>query len=122
MPIVFKDRYVIHFVDNAGSLSHLVNGYAGRADSAKIVNMFHCAIMALGMTWWGEWVPSKANIADIMTRPERFHELLKGLGADAIVKEYDLELPPLGASAATLRDWMRTMRARTQERESSARS
>ena len=37
--------------------------------------MFHLAVLALDMEWYGEWVPSKANIADIMTRPERYHEL-----------------------------------------------
>ena len=78
-PKLFKGRRIIHFVDNAGSLSHLVNGYAGQPDSARIVNMFHVALIAFGSEYWGEWVPSKENIAVIMTRPERFAELKAGL-------------------------------------------
>ena len=42
-PEIFAGRKVVHFVDNAGSLSHLVNGYANAADSAQLVNMFHAA-------------------------------------------------------------------------------
>ena len=114
-PKLFKGRKVIHFVDNAGSLSHLVNGYAGRPDSAHVVNLFHAAVVALEIKWWGEWVPSKANIADIMTRPERFHELKKGLAGVKII-EAKVELPPMGFSAGKLKEWMREMRARAVER------
>ena len=56
--------------------SHLVNGYAGAPDSARMVNTFHGALLALRMRWYGEWVPSKANIADILTRLEHYHELI----------------------------------------------
>ena len=112
-PAMLRGRRVIHFVDNAGSLSHLVNGYASKPDSARIVNMFHAALIAFDIEWWGEWVPSKANIADIMTRPERFAELLAGLrGAE--LTEHELKLPPLGDDWTSLRAWMRTMRDRAQ--------
>ena len=47
-------------MNNAGSLSHLVNGYANQADSAHLVNLFHAALIALRVKWWGEWVsPAK---------------------------------------------------------------
>ena len=39
MPGVFKDRDIIHFVDNAPALSNLVNGYAGKPDMARLVCM-----------------------------------------------------------------------------------
>ena len=110
-PELFRDRKVIHFVDNAGSLSHMVNGYAGQPDSACIVNMFHTAAAALGMRWWGEWIPSKANIADIMTRPERFYELRRGLGEDAKIVIWEFKLPPLDDSPEAMLGWMRSMRA-----------
>ena len=78
--------------------------------------MFHIALLALGVEWYGEWIPSKANIADIMTRPERFHELLEGLGiAEDQITRLRLELPPLGADWQDLKHWMRTMRARQQQ-------
>ena len=72
---------MIHFVDNTGALSSLVHGYAGKAEAARLVNMFHLALIALDIKWYGEWVPSKANVADIMTRETRFHELESGISA-----------------------------------------
>ena len=119
MPKLFANRRVIHFVDNAGSLSHMVNGYAGQPDSARTVNLFHLALLALRCEWWGEWVPSKANIADIMTRPERFHELRAGLG-DAFIHEYDFKLPPLGDTIDEMVEWTRTMRRKCEESEQSS--
>ena len=68
MPELFRGRRVIHFVDNAGA-PNMVNGYSGKPDMAALVNMFHLAIMALDVEWYGEWVPSKANIADIVSAP-----------------------------------------------------
>ena len=109
LPELFRSRKVIHFVDNAGALSHMVNGYAGQPDSARLVNAFHVAIMALEMSWYGEWVPSKANPADIMTRPERFEELRQAL-AGCHVEWHDYELPPLSISSQPLIDWARRMR------------
>jgi len=75
------------------SRAFLTNGYAGQPDSTKIVNVFHAALIALRTRWWGEWIPSKANIADIMTRPGRFHELLAGLEQGVNVHTYDFVLP-----------------------------
>ena len=123
MPAVFKDRDIIHFVDNAPALSNLVNGYAGKPDMARLVCMFHVALLALNCDWYGEWVPSKANLADIMTRPERKHELMEGLRKCAWYnaanpegpEEYELKLPPLGESWDQLTVWMRAMRARAAE-------
>ena len=84
--------------------------------------MFHAALIALRMRWWGEWVPSKANIADIMTRPGRFHELLAGLEQGATVQPYDFVLPPLNWETTDLVEWMRSMRDRSERvtREHSA--
>ena len=65
--------------------------------------------MTLEMRWYGEWVPSKANPADIMTRPERIEELLQAL-AGCRVKWHDFELPPLSISSQPLIDWARRMR------------
>ena len=122
IPQVFKDRRVIHFVDNSGSLSHLVNGYANQPDSARVVNLFHAAIIALKMQWWGEWVPSKANIADIMTRLERLTELREGLGEEryARIQWHKFELPPLQHGVPDLRSWARDVRRRATERETAA--
>ena len=115
-PLLFMNRKVIHFIDNTQALSNLVNGYSGKPDMARLVNMFHIALLALNVEWYGEWCPSKANIADIMTRPERFHELLEGL--QTLPKEIfteiiqaELRLPPLGDNWTDLKAWMRNVRA-----------
>ena len=98
----------------------MVNGYSGRADMALFVNMHHAACIALNVDWYGEWIPSKANLADIMTRPERYHELLEGLARlprDICTEIYgfEIKLPPLGGSVGDLRAWMRLMRAKAEE-------
>jgi hypothetical protein len=40
-PRTFRDRNVIHFVDNTSAVAGLVKGYAAPIDSARIVNAFH---------------------------------------------------------------------------------
>ena len=64
-------------------------------------------------------------MADIMTRPERFGELLDGLrGLEGFreanpegPRDYDLILPPLGEQWAELEAWMRAMRAKAASAE-----
>ena len=118
-PLLFAGRRVIHWVDNAGSLSHLVNGYASAPDSARLVNMFHIALLALDIEWWGEWVPSKANIADLLTRPDRFEEFFLGMRGMTHVS-HDFVLPPLGQDWQSLREWMMTIRNARSEAEAAA--
>lgn len=101
-------------------MSNLVNGYSGRPDMALFVNMHHAACIALNVDWYGEWVPSKANVGDIMTRPERYHELLEGLARlprDMCkeIYDFDIRLPPLGGSVSSLKSWMRAMRTKADE-------
>ena len=120
MPVLFRGRKVIHFVDNAPALSNLINGYSGKPDMARLVNMFHLALLALDVEWYGEWIPSKANVADIMTRVERFGELLEGLeklegyceANPCGPADYELVWPPLGRQWSELIVWMRAMRVR----------
>ena len=53
---------MIHFIDNTGALSALVNGYAGKEDCARFVNMFHIQLLGLQSKVYFDWVPSKANV------------------------------------------------------------
>ena len=53
----------------------MVHGYARKEDCARLVNMFHAQCVALGCLGHGEWVPTKANVGDLPSRPERFHEI-----------------------------------------------
>ena len=84
--------------------------------------MFHLALLALDVEWYGEWVPSDANLADIMTRPIRFWELERGLGLGPAVQlehadvrsrliERTLVLPPLGAHWDDLEAWYQDVRS-----------
>ena len=76
---------------------------------ARLVNLFHLALVGLECTWYGEWVPSKMNIADIMTRPERFAELAQYLGDD--VTEGPLLPPPIHDDWGTLVEKARYFRS-----------
>ena len=75
LPALLADRAVIHFIDNFAALSALVHGYASKPDLARLVNLFHAQIAALHCLFYGDWVPSKANPADVPTRAERAHEV-----------------------------------------------
>ena len=118
-PDLFKGRRVIHFVDNAAALSGLVNGYANKADMARMVNLFHVALIALDIEWYGEWVPSLANVSDILTRDDRMHELEPGLrkifGDNVAIEKVPFEFPPLASTVGELKEWMREMRKKGAE-------
>ena len=68
VPLLFKGRAVLQFQDNTGALSALIHGYASRPDMARVVNAFHVAQFGLEARVWLEWVPSKANVADLPSR------------------------------------------------------
>ena len=61
-------REVIHFVDNTTALSLAVHGYANEPDMANLVNSLHICDAMLAIDAWWEWVPSKANVADLPSR------------------------------------------------------
>ena len=67
-PECFRRRRVLHFVDNTAALSAAVHGYAHEPDMAAVVNALHCYDAALVCDAWFEWVPSKANVADLPSR------------------------------------------------------
>ena len=67
-PDLFAGRRVNHFVDNTVALSALVHGYSGKVDLAKAVNVFYLQLTALRASVYLDWVPSKANIADLPSR------------------------------------------------------
>jgi hypothetical protein len=61
------------WVDNAGAIGALLKGYSGKADCARIVNMFHFAVAKCGIaSLWTDYVPSESNPADV---PSRYHEM-----------------------------------------------
>ena len=67
------------FIDNAVALSAMIHGYARSTDMAYMSNAFHMHFAGLRTSVFLDFVPSKANIADLPSRGE--FRLLKRLGA-----------------------------------------
>ena len=63
-----------HYIDNTVALSTLVHGYSGKADLAKMANVLYLQLAGLRTSVYFDYVPSKANIADLPSR--RMFELL----------------------------------------------
>ena len=67
-PDLLAGRAVTHYVDNTVALSALVHGYAGKPELARSVNIFYLQAVALRTSVYFDYVPSKANIADLPSR------------------------------------------------------
>ena len=105
-PELFAGRKVNHFIDNTVALSALVHGYSGKPDLAKGVNVFFLQMVALRASIYLDWVPSKANIADLPSRGEfaALRAALRGIaGSDA--PSDPLVPPSLASWRAPLASW-----------------
>ena len=69
-PDMFRDREVLFFVDNQTALKVAVNGYARHPDLAGLSNAIHLALASLSARAHFEWVPGKANPADLPSRAD----------------------------------------------------
>ena len=98
-PDLFRGRKVHHWIDNTVALSALVHGYARRPDMAKMINAFHLQAAGLGVGAYFEYVPSKANIADLPSRGS--YELLERLGGAL----EEMEVPAVDTWAGPLGAW-----------------
>jgi hypothetical protein len=99
-PEVVGRRHIIHFADNTGALSAAVHGYSSKPDCAQLVNVLHAQLVGLRAHVWWEWVPSKANPADIPTRPERAGEM------SAAAVRVPMYLPPVGEVLGDVKGWI----------------
>ena len=109
-PDLFRDRAVNHWVDNTVALSALVNGYSGKSSLAKAVNVFYLQTFGLRTRVYFDWVPSKANIADLPSREgwaELAHEL-RGLRSSPSVP---LVAPDVASWSAPLDFWIERFEA-----------
>ena len=99
-----QDEAVIHFEDNTGALSNLVHGYASRPDCGRIANAFHLTVAGLHAKSWLEWVPSKANVADLPSRDDDLAllDVLEAAGFADGFDEVDFNLPPFESWGAPL--------------------
>ena len=103
-PDIFRDRQVIHFIDNTSALSALIRGYSSLPDSARIVYAYHSILFWLRASVWNEFVCSEANCGDAPTRlnkPEMVHLLQVTLKA----KLLRLKMPLIDAWNAAFSHW-----------------
>ena len=77
-----RGRRVLHWIDNTGVISALTKGYSRAPDSVRIFHVFKAFCLGLGVSIWFQWVPSKANIADLPSRSE--FALLRRFGASEV--------------------------------------
>ena len=107
-PDVFRGRRVNHFIDNTVALSVLIHGYASKSDLALLSNAFHLQLAGLRTTAYLEYVPSKANIADLPSR-EGFYELHAELDGLSVLDDdaHQLLIPDVAESNQPLATWIR---------------
>ena len=112
MPALLKGVSVIHFIDNTGALSNLVHGYASCADCGRLTNAFHLAVAHLRCSVWLDWVPSKANVADLplcdgvrTVMPHCLLDVLEDAGLEGAFDEVEFCLPPIQSWSAPLAEF-----------------
>ena len=66
---------VLLFVDNMSVASSLVSGHSTQQDMQCMLTMFHRYAQKLGLLVWIEWVPTHANVADPISRGEKWEHL-----------------------------------------------
>jgi len=89
------------------AFSALVHGYAKKPELAKSVNVFYLQMIALCARVFFEYVPSKANIANLPSR-EAFTELrseLRGLSIRGSAPDR-LVVPSVGSWNSPLETWL----------------
>ena len=99
-PSLLAGRRINHFIDNTVALSALVHGYSGKVELAKAVNIFYLQMISLRSSVYFDYVPSKANIADLPSR-ELFVQLRAELRGISHTREADsLVVPNVAAWSA----------------------
>ena len=96
-----KGASPIHWIDNTSAIAALVKGYSGAPDSARLLHAFKAFAFGFGVDPWFQWVPSKANIADMPSRHDL--SLLGELGA----VRREVVFPPFPAWDSEALEWAR---------------
>ena len=104
-PEIFRGRRVNHFVDNTVALSALVHGYSGKVELAKAVNVFYLQLTGLRTSVYFDYVPSKANIADLPSRGAP-HEVAQHLHGFDVRTPDLLRVPDVNTWHAPLGEWI----------------
>ena len=67
-PADFRNRRGIWFIDNVAALMCLIRGRSDNPDLERIANMIHIALFSLRCWCFWEWIPSKSNWSDSISR------------------------------------------------------
>ena len=67
-PQLFRNRRGIWFIDNTAALMSLIRGRSDSEDLEHMTRMIHVALYALKCWVFWEWIPSKSNWADSISR------------------------------------------------------
>ena len=95
---------------SAVALSALVHGYSGKVDLASMVNAFYLQAAGLRTSVYFDYVPSKANIADLPSRDD-IETLLAELAIGPAISlhsddDHALVTPDLSQWRAPLSWWL----------------
>ena len=108
-PDLFRDVYVVHFIDNTSAIAGLVKGYSWRPDSARLVHAFHAMNVGIMARVWFAHVRSAANVSDGPSRGD-FDYVIHILGATYVATTF----PPLELWLAPAGPWMAVAEAAEQ--------
>ena len=64
----FRGRRVIWYIDNLAALMSLIRGRSDVADLERLSHLIHIALFTLNVWSYWEWIPSKSNWSDAISR------------------------------------------------------
>ena len=67
-PHAFRHRRGIWFIGDTAALMALIRGRSRNADLEHLATLIHMTLFALDAWFWFEWIPSKSNWADSISR------------------------------------------------------
>ena len=82
-----RNAWLRHFVDNKPALQSIVKGSSKQGDLNGLVGALWYACAGRLQSYWGQYVRSKANLADGPSREE--YTLVRQLGAQRVEFEFD---------------------------------
>ena len=71
---VLRDSYYRIHVDNVAAMYSCLNGYSGNPCMARLAGEIWTELLKYDVAPWWQYVPSKLNVADIWSRPDKLQE------------------------------------------------
>ena len=84
--LIPSNVYIRHFIDNAPAKQCVVAGHSRQQDLNEIVGLLWHTASHRVLSYFAEWVPSEANLADAPSRNDC--QLLKQLGGQEIKLDF----------------------------------